>query len=70
MAETTCPMCGGFFVAAWGTQGAPEDGQRESYCSEECRDRAEAQENQRSASRARWQAPESFPWDDGDPFTE
>lgn len=47
MQETTCPMCGGGFVSAWGTQGAPEDGQRELYCSEECRDRGEQ-------TRSRW----------------
>lgn len=48
----------------------PEDGQRELYCSEECRDRAQEQENQRSARRDPRQAPESFPWDATDPFAE
>ena len=70
MQETTCPMCGGGFGSRYGVQGAPEDGQRERFCSEECRDRAETRENQRRASRAPWKAPESFPWDSSDPFAE
>lgn len=70
MAETICPTCGGGFGSRFGVQGAPEDGQRELYCSEECRDRAQEQENQRSARRDPRQAPESFPWDATDPFAE
>lgn len=41
MPETICPMCGGGFGSRFGVQGAPEDGQRDIYCSEECRDRGE-----------------------------
>ena len=79
MQETTCPSCGECFVAHYGVDGAPADGMRgERYCSEWCRDRSEgsnlrrAQEaqNRRSASRAPWKAPESFPWDSSDPSAE
>lgn len=70
MPEATCPSCGGSFGSRFGVQSAPVDGMRELYCSEECRDRAETRENQRSASRGRWKAPEPFPWDEGDPFAE
>jgi hypothetical protein len=65
-----CPCCGAIFSRYWGFLGASEDGQREMYCSEECRDRTEAQKNQQSAARSRWKAPESFPWDSTDPFAE
>jgi hypothetical protein len=68
MQETTCPTCGSCFAV--GVQGAPVDGFRERFCSEECRDRAETRENQRRGSRAPWKAPESFPWDSSDPFAE
>ena len=72
MPEATCPCCGVCFVAHYGAEGAPADGQRgERYCSEWCRDRAEELENRRSAAKAsRWKAPESFPWDSTDPFAE
>jgi hypothetical protein len=41
MPEGTCPSCGGHFSPHHGVQGAPEDGQRELFCSEDCRDRGE-----------------------------
>jgi hypothetical protein len=68
MQEQPCPVCGERFCG--GVLGAPVDGFRERFCCEECRDRAETRENQRSASRAPWKAPEGFPWDDTDPFAE
>jgi hypothetical protein len=68
MQEQECPVCGGSF--AGGVQGAPQDGQRERFCCEECRDRAETRENQRRAYPGHWKAPESFPWDSSDPFAE
>lgn len=71
MQETTCPMCGGGFVAAWGAAGAPHDGFTEKYCSEECRDRAQEQESRRRAYPGHWMPPEPFPWDGlEDPFAE
>lgn len=70
MPETTCPECSGGFGSRFGVQGAPCDGSRESFCSEECRDQAETRENQRRASRVPWKAPDPFPWDDTDPFAE
>lgn len=70
MREAPCPSCGGSLALPHGVQGAPCDGFREVFCSEECRDQAETRENQRSARRARWKAPEPFPWDDTDPFAE
>jgi hypothetical protein len=70
MPEATCPTCGGSFSLHHGAKGAPCDGFTERFCSEECRDQAEAQERQQGARRARWQAPEPFPWDDTDPFAE
>lgn len=70
MPEATCPTCGSCFSSQHGTLSAPVDGMRERYCSEECRDRAETRENQRSARRAPWKAPDPFPWDDTDPFAE
>lgn len=71
MQEIPCPCCGAFFVAHYGAEGAPADGQRgERYCSEWCRDRAEEMENRRRAVRTIRPAPESFPWDSTDPFAE
>lgn len=70
MREATCPSCGGCFGAPHGVKGAPEEGQRELYCSEECRDRAEASERAQGARLSRWRAPDPFPWDEGDPFAE
>jgi len=70
MQEAPCPVCGGSFALPLGVQSAPCDGSRELYWSEECRDRAQEQENQRSARRDPRQAPESFPWDATDPFAE
>ena len=71
MQETTCPSCGGSFCSPYGVQGAPCDGFRELYCSDECRDRAQEAENQKRASRAPWIPPDPFPWGDlTDPFAE
>lgn len=70
MREVPCPICGECFAERWGTPGAPEDGARELYCSEECRERAERAQAQESARASRWKAPESFPWPDPDPFAE
>jgi hypothetical protein len=41
MQEIECPVCGECFGSRHGVQGAPEEGQRELYCSEDCRDRGE-----------------------------
>jgi len=57
MQETSCPQCGGTFASAWGVKGAPEDGSREHYCSEECRDRGERPALRMGSSeqtRSRW----------------
>lgn len=84
MPETTCPICGGCFGSRYGVQGAPEDGQRESYCSEECRDRGERVRSRwhretptRGSDRVNWGGkaiPAADAWDflDGlsDPFAE
>lgn len=80
--ETTCPICKDSFYPAHATLGAPEDGFRESYCSEECRDQAERcwsdqrrawapRENQRRAYPGHWMPPDPFPFDElDDPFAE
>lgn len=72
MPETTfCPWCEGEFLTRYGMQGAPEDGQRELYCSPECRDRGE-----RPLARLTPQAPRTGvwaaldDWPEGDPFAE
>lgn len=84
MQETNCPQCGGTFASAWGVKGAPEDGAREHYCSEECRDRGEQTRSRwhretptRGRDRVRWGGkviPAADVWDilDGlsDPFAE
>lgn len=50
MQEQECPVCKEGFTG--GVQGAPVDGQRELFCSEECRDQAETLENQQGGSRS------------------
>lgn len=69
MQEQECPVCKEGFTG--GVQGAPVDGQRESFCCEECRDQAERWENQRRAYPGHWMPPAPFPWGDlSDPFAE
>lgn len=41
MLEETCPICGGNFYGAQASFGPYEDGFRNAYCSDECRDRGE-----------------------------
>ena len=83
MPEATCPTCGGGFGSRFGVQGAPEDGQRELFCSEECRDRGEEVRSRwretptRGTDRVNWGGKTisaALAWDilDGldDPFAE